>query len=62
MYPLDNEYGGGIRIGQLSIMAHKKYYGYKKPHEYYEVTFWADNGKEGTALYSTSSMKMEDAT
>ena len=32
-------------------MAHKKYYGYKKPHEYYEVTFWADKGKEGTALY-----------
>ena len=32
-------------------MAHKKYYGYKKPHEHYEVTFWADKGEEGIALY-----------
>lgn len=31
-------------------MAHK-YYGYKKPHVHYEVTFWADKSKEGIALY-----------
>ena len=33
------------------IMAHKKYYGYIKPHEHYEVTFWEDKGQEGIALY-----------
>ena len=32
-------------------MGHKKYYGYKPKHEHYEVTFWADKGKEGIALY-----------
>lgn len=32
-------------------MGHKKYYGYKKPDEHYEITFWADKGKEGIALY-----------
>lgn len=32
-------------------MAHKKYYGYKKPNEYYSVTFRNDEGKEGIALY-----------
>ena len=32
-------------------MGRKKYYGYKKPDEHYEVTFWADKGKQGTALY-----------
>lgn len=32
-------------------MAHEKYYGYKPKHEYYEVTFCEDKGKEGVALY-----------
>lgn len=32
-------------------MAHKNYYGYIKPHEHYEVTFWEDKGQEGIALY-----------
>ena len=32
-------------------MGHMKYYGYKKPDEHYEITFCADKGKEGIALY-----------
>ena len=32
-------------------MGHMKYYGYKKPDDHYEITFCADKGKEGIALY-----------
>ena len=31
-------------------MGHKKYYGYKPPHEHYEVEFHKDMGKVGQSL------------